>query len=71
MNNISVDIFHRSFLESDVSMDTNLLESTAIENLQQRLFGKLVDWFAFIEMKTQGNITISLFVDEFELVFCF
>ena len=47
----------------DLSINENiLLEPPMIQNLQKQLFIRLQDWFSFIEVKSQRNITMSLFV---------
>jgi hemerythrin len=66
MSDTAIDIFHTSFFYSDnenqSTNENNRLELSSIQNLQTRLIKQLEDWFAFVETKSQGNITISLFV---------
>ncbi len=70
MSTIATDIFHTSFFYSDgnnqsltsSTNENNRLDLSTLKNLQTRLLKQLEDWFAFIETRSQGNITISLFV---------
>jgi hypothetical protein len=79
MSTIAIDIFHTSFftpVDQNQSLtasanDNNRLEFSTIQNLQTKLLGKLGDWFSFIETKSQGNITISLFVLNYFLLVVF
>ena len=70
MNDLAMDIFHQAYLSADEqtrgltasTSETNRLDSTMLQALQNRLFQKLGDWLSFIEARAQGNITISLYV---------
>ena len=70
MSTIAIDIFHTSFFYSDgdnqsftsSTNENNRLDLSTLKNLQTKLLKQLEDWFAFIETRSQGNITISLFV---------
>jgi len=70
MSDISIDIFHQLFFNSDIQAnltnsstnDNNLIKSSTIQSIKTKLLRQLGDWFSFIETKSQGNITISLFV---------
>lgn len=76
MNSTAMEIFHQTFLSSDdqnreltsSTNETNQLDNTVLQTLQNRLFRQLGDWLAFIEARSQGNITISLLV--FDCVLC-
>ncbi len=71
LTNIAIDIFQKSFFDSDNNNDNlinslspgrNILDASTIQTLQNRLFKQLGNWFSFIEVRAQANITISLFV---------
>ena len=70
MNNTSMEVFHQVFLSSDdqnreltsSTNESNRLDNALLQTLQNRLFRQLGDWLAFIEARSQGNITISLSV---------
>jgi len=77
MRDNSIDVFHHLFFDSDeyalvnntndqetdLSMnEDSVVESPMIQTLRNKLFSQLGDWFSFIEIKSQRNITMSLFV---------
>jgi hypothetical protein len=84
MRDNSIDVFHHLFFDSDeyalvnntndqetdLSMnEDSVVESPMIQTLRNKLFAQLGDWFSFIEIKSQRNITMSLFVFCFSLFF--
>jgi len=79
MRDITIDIFHKLFFPSNTNAEStnplinenNILQSSTIRNIQNRLLKQLADWTLFIETKAQGNITISLFVLNNFLLFIF
>jgi hypothetical protein len=77
MRRLSISVFHHIFFESeeyalvtndDEQQSDSLSESTnhaslqTIQSLRNKLSIQLGDWFSFIEIKSQRNITMSLFV---------
>jgi hypothetical protein len=86
MRDNSIDVFHHLFFDSDeyaLANNTNdqetdlpmnedsVVESPMIQTLRNKLFAQLGDWFSFIEIKSQRNITMSLFVFIFSKIFFF
>ncbi|CAF1362774.1 unnamed protein product [Adineta steineri] len=79
-NDYSVQVFHNLFFDideyalttntndqqNDFSMnEDNLIESPLIHILRKKLTEHLGDWFSFIEIKSQRNITMSFCHDNF------
>ncbi|UJR22294.1 hypothetical protein I4U23_025352 [Adineta vaga] len=77
MTDYSIKIFHHLFFESDeyalendqqidLSIgDDSLIESSFIQILRNKLCEQLGDWFSFIEIKAQRNITMNFFHNDF------
>lgn len=72
MYEAALDIFHQAFISIDEpsrgltasTNEINRLDSTMLQTVQNRVFRQLGDWLGFIEARSQGNITISLYVFE-------
>jgi len=66
ISDITTTIFRKLFFSSDINNsltnDNTIIQSSTIQTLQNKLLRQLGDWFSFIETRSQGNITISLFV---------
>ncbi|CAF3401827.1 unnamed protein product [Rotaria socialis] len=80
MSDFSIDLFHHLFFESNeyvipnnndektnsLRADNHLFESSPMtESLRNKLSIQLEDWFSFIEIKSQRNITMSFCNNDF------
>lgn len=65
INNQAVSIFYNLYFETReyaLPSAKTTESSSIIDTLRNKLLGKLEDWFSFIEIKSQRNITMSLSV---------